>query len=547
MASKSEVQARVVEHINNIYEPELLNTYHREIGAKEYQWYTINPITANQLNNADRQIRFNDTLKERHYKLKSMGILYTFQLVRNDNGTNFTAAVTNGICCDSWFDEVRIKIGNSDINSGYGSKTSLNKGAHLLKIIQYSKPYAQMIADSELFFPDSGSSSSAETRKYSLNVRVAKLSDGGVVADSGAVGVNNNNVIIVGVQGGTGAQFGADVDIFASAVTAYPNAFAERYVYNEGQAKMAARLAASNIYTVWIPLIHYAPSLNAFPDVLTGFVLDVVIRKTLDAELCFYGTDFNAVSAPKLNVIDAKLQVEMYTPDATGESIFKNRLIDAYTDVRKYIDLDIFQYPTLITGTTTRADFTAVLDRKAVAVMFAYQFPNDYQTISGNTNRYVNPYITDAYLQVGNGQRIPRDSYVGSNSTNQNYLEFWRSMTKVCDVVGNQHSMVLDYQSFANHKFFVAFDLREIDPTNFNLGGALKLSFNATHTACPANTAAYYDGFGIQGSGTGATTGSPPGSGTGYQLWMFLFIERSVRVSQTATGTTVESNYFDNN
>ena len=237
------------------------------------------------------------------------------------------------------------------------------------------------------------------------------------------------------------------------------------------------------------------------------------------------------------------------------------------TDVRKYVDVDVIQSTSNVTGGNTNLDFISVIDRKPVAALFAYQYVGDYQTVTGNPHRFFNPGILSAYVQVGNGQRVPLDAMIGTAQSNLvpynagaggppvvpattfqpcvagDAAEMYRAFLKTTDIVGFKNAECIDFQSFAGtsykgqiyggHKFLLAFDLRQLEFTNFAIPGALKLSLIATHNTIPV--AAVNPGY----------TGAPPGGPA--IVWLFLFMERNVKVIENAMGTAVIPNWIDEN
>ncbi len=529
--------ANVVEIMDPIYEPETLNTYYRKVGTKEFQWYTINPvIPVTAAIPVNREYRFVDTLKDRQFVLEHARVLLTFQI------TNAGAAYAGGepvaISPDSLFQQVRIKLGNSDINSGYGFKdNNQHKWAHISKLIQYSPSHAQLVAQEELFYPDSSKTTSLS---YNYPYQLA----GVVVTENG----QNTNYLQVGTTvGPAGAQPNGVNAVVITGPGSGVLSLRNDPLYNQGWDKIHRRLVNSAPYCVSIPLKYYAPSLDALGDAMSGFTLEVVTKLNLDAEACFCQQIYNGAGVAytqytaQLAVSDIKLQIPMYTPNDEALQLYVNRIERGFISVRKYVDVDVIQWSGQLVGngtvTTTLADFTSVLDRKPIAVLFGYQYAADYNTISGCCNRYFNPQPSSAYMQLGNGQRFPRDPFQANNTGNR-YQEFYHSLLKVCDIVGPQKSMMLDYQSFLNHKFLFAFDLRDIDPSNFNIGGALRITFNANHAAIPAAPL-------VAANTNAGIYGNPPGGNA--NLFMFLIMERNIRVTQTPSGTTLDNNWVDNN
>lgn len=583
--------AKVIEQVDPRYLQDVSTTFFRVVGSKGKQHGVLLPmngVSNAALNAADRTIRFNENLKSYFYDFQNMGVLLTF---KNQTAAAAPADYLPGnflsIISDGFFSTVRVKVGTEEINYGYGFKDRMHKWAHLSKLMRYNPTYAKMVEEYEYFYPDTGEQASCDRRKFTVNARVGTLATNVVTsALGGLVDVTGitQNTILVGHQGTVGAQASAVLLTPASAITLLagggPGASSvaslvdittsvsgidittnpnfgvvansvnpdgnplffidDNKDYNKGFYARTKRSLTSAITTVWIPLKYYCPALEALGDVLTGVTLDVLLQRPLHADYMFSANKSSVAASvidlPALGLITiekCELHIPILEPDDERRNMLISKITNGITDIRKYIDVDIMQSSVFPVNTTTViVDHINIIDRTPVAVFFGFQYAGENDKQTGNPHRYFNPKPSSSSVRIGNGASIPLNPFVTVAGGND-YVTLYRAFMDVCDIMGTSHGNMIDYQSFLNHKFLFAFDLRQIDKSSFNLGANLKLTFNCNIAGSPVVVA---DDNGANGRFVGSAQTGP------FHVWTFLLMERALQVTQTSGGTTIRAN-----
>ena len=123
---------------------------------------------------------------------------------------------------------------------------------------------------------------------------------------------------------------------------------------------------------------------------------------------------------------------------------------------------------------------------------------------------------------------------------------------KFSDMLGNKQSCLIDHPSFNNHKFFLAFDMREAENIIFSVQGAQRLHFESNWL--------YNIPQGAGGTAAAPAAGQAPGTNNGYNgrflaeapvgpcnIWFFIFQERAVKVIEKFGSVTVVPDVLSDN
>lgn len=332
--------------------------------------------------------------------------------------------------------------------------------------------------------------------------------------------------------------------------------------------------SGGNYNTIVVPLIYYIRALEIFRATTSGIAYQMMLQRPPDYETMFSAnnaTAGNAISNPLpanagVRIVDMKLCIPAYTPSAEWAGKLQERLNAGTVSVRKYVDCDLYPYTTQLTSgmTSFNVVFPAVSNRRPVAALLALQFASDHlQTQMGNTHRYIPFGVSTAQLQYGASTFYPPDGRYTINSMYNDNVTLYRDFMKVCDIVTGNTANCISYQDFVTHKYFVPFDLREIPPTGLPNGQSVNISIDVSFLGpvgsgqplgasggIPATPASidsagsklppFYGGT-DNGRFSGTWQSGPPINGV--IVWLFLFQERGVKLTETAAGVEITPDY----
>jgi hypothetical protein len=555
------VPANVVEVPPMIYNESEVTKFYREVGNRDFHWHIIasdNPQPAGW-NGPSRTIRFTDTLRNYEYDLNRCGLLMSYSLCTSGTQgaapTNLNASSYVSPASDTFFDQVRFRIGATEISNMNG-KEYMHKAAHIKKLLEYDPTHQSMIEGFEYFYPDTGTDGSATRVKFSATAEVATLNGVTPVGAGTIAAANTNNTFLLGVQGGAGTQLGpavnplAGVGGVAGTVNADGNPFffiTDNPVYNQGFDRRTNKTLGNAINTIWIPLRFYVNALEAVKDAESGLAIEMILRRPIDPETMFAANNAAAgaaITAPvpqnaAVNIVNLQFLIPAYTPSDYWKSNITAKLNHGAVSVRKYIDCDVLLATSQLVPAATSANitWTAVCNRRPVGCLIAYQFANDFQSQMGNTHRYFNPQFSSVQLQLGSGQFFP-EQQITLTPNNLDNVALYREFLRFSDITNGQQANCVDFKSFINHKFFVPFDMRDIRSESLPNGQSLNINFQANHNAIRANPTGIDDA--ANGRYSGAVLAGTPVTPS-VLVWLFLFVERAVQVKQTVTGVEILS------
>jgi len=554
----------VVEVADPVYDRTKAAKFIRKTGTRDFFWQKFtsdNPTSAAWNGTDGGTIKFSHVMNSDWYHLKEMGIFVTFKITKQAAAGDYVAGEFIAPLPDAFFSSVEININSHQLNTK-GNKQNIHKWCHLDKLMTYSKEHAESIADWEYFHPDTGGDPNINNAVLNRNTASAdrRLLNIATIRGAQQLGATTDNVIVAGVEGTDGKQRGAaatvltDVGNPVPAVVGMPHPHGNPYLeisenlhFNKGHYARCKINSASRLVTCWIPLKYYVPVLEVFDDLYRSFTLEVTLRRTFWLEQLF-GANLHAVGGAgavtpangQLNFTQFELQVPVYRPDpARDTQLFQEISDSGYKSVRQYIDVDIIRSPAQFdpASTTTNIDFTTTMEKRPVAVFFAWQFATEMNYQAGNTHRYFNPRLATARLQVDNKQYFPSTDAFKGNATNYDYVGLYREFMKVANLMKEtQKDICLDFDAYRTHKFLLAFDLRDAELEIKEARGYKTLRLETTHPAIDTTFEAVPAG--IDAAQNGRTFG---GMTTGpYYLYAFVLQEKTIEIGLSPSGMSIK-------
>lgn len=530
--------------------------YNRKVGNKEFHWTAIPSIeqTDDTLNNIPRILNFRQMLNNSYYDMRNSKLILTFKLTDSAKA-DLAVNAKVGLSSDTFIKNGRLAFGTQDINN-HGSKDALHRPAHIEKLLTYEPNYAKAISGHEHFYPDTGMIGGvsrvpfvhkAALVQLDTDGAIGMIAKGGVTNEDGTISMADidnptlilNNFISVGYDENTTANnttagfptvAASLIDIARSDRPDGNTVFRTDYneTFNQGFYNRERRTTESNVTTVTIPLKYYFKVLNAFPDAVTGFNLDLRIQLPTDAEMLMSSS--NVAAGAKFIISRAELRIPSYTPNEIVQNEMINRLKIGDISIRKYVDWDYQVSQDLDAGAVrTNVTFPSKFDRRPLGFLFGFQFNGDVDSQNGNCHRYFDPEVVSAQISVG-GTQIGANYLVGNAGFNDEQAYF-EELMKLADIVNTSDGVVLDWDAFHYHKFFCPFDVRDQLSEEIITDIMIKsvpVTFSAVHG--PISTAV----------GTAGISGYLPG-GT-YKINMFALVERAIEVRMTSSGMTVVPN-----
>jgi len=549
----------LVEKYPAVYSTAESCTYVRQVGTKSYDYLRSYPQNNAENyfnapdgveNNIGTEIKFMDNLNSDWFDLREMQLMVTgYVCLQNNHTQPLTPDRFSAFNPEFLFQSCRVRIGNTDIVTP-SNKDNVYMSGHLKKLLSYSSPFAQADAGYEEFYPDTGLDARPNKVPFTASASVVTATD--PAADT--------NYIQVGTQGGTNVQAGASVDVFQSALphgnpgfTVTPNVY-----YNKGYEARQTLFNSAAIKPITFPVkIKYlVDSLDAFADVQSNVSLQVVFRRNYD-RFCFQTAGDPTVGVagqyPKFWMTYLELQTPTYRPDPLALSMLEAKLLAGTVTRRRWVDIDIIPYATLLTPGTAQTciEFVNAINRRPVGAFLAYQFNAEtngldsgaltFSPFNGNSMRFFNPGVTQARAMIGNQMVYPSTYGYQGDPTKANYAEFYRSFLKLTDYWRqSREAPLIDYNAYINHKFMIPFDFRDLDTSLFLQEGQWKLNFQINHTGLPAIPTGGIAPYIAQGSTLSDAAAPTTRIGGPVQVWLFLFQEREMIVTQSSAGVSVQ-------
>lgn len=558
MATPSSNDAYQKNKIDPIYVKESY-MYKSKVGSQEFRWHVIQSqqIGKPSLNNASRNITFQDVLNNSYFRLSESHVILSLRITAADGTSAVSETSRVGITPDSFITYGQFKLGTQEIHN-QGNKDRLYKSAHIEKLLSYEPSFAKEVSGHQYFYPDTGTVGGASRVPFSHKGAVGRIITPNTLTMSGAItnadgtyssGTAGNNATILqnflivgngdaGIAGVATAV--ANVNGAAPAVTTLVDisrsdtangnpAFVTEFneIFNKGFYDREKRVNGSKIITISIPLKHYFRTLTAFNDVVTATNLECLIRLPSDAEMLMaIGAVGNGL---RVMVQKAELRIPAYTPNYFVRSVLQKRLNVGEVSIRKFIDWDYqvsIDLPVAATGTTVT--YPGNIDRRPLFFLFGFQYIGDFDSTTGNCHRYFNPQLTSAQISIGGGSPIA-STYLVGDATNNDQQAYFEELMKVADIINPCDGKALDWDSFQSHKYLVPFDMRDqlSDETiNDIVSKSVPVRFQTTHAAIPTTVADAANMCGFPGGG--------------YRVVMFAGLERAIEVKVSSTGLVVK-------